>query len=113
MTVPVRALASDASGPSCPNSVAVPAASRGPMPPLSHPDRSPLPPPSSAPPMALTGMLASGDGRVVLRHRSVGDQPEELGRAVAGYLLENGGDEFVEWERPTLAPAIDDSQVDG
>jgi len=65
-------------------------------------------------PIALTGMLASGDGRVVLRHRSLGDQPEDLGRAVARYLLEDGGgNQFVEWERPSLAAAIDEPQVEG
>jgi hydroxymethylbilane synthase len=65
-------------------------------------------------PIALTGMLASGDGLVVLRHRSLGDQPEDLGRTVARYLLEDGGgSQFVEWERPPPAGAPDDSRVEG
>jgi len=65
-------------------------------------------------PIGLTGMLASGDGLVVLRHRSLGDQPENLGRAVARYLLEDGGgSQYVEWERPDLAGAIDEPRVEG
>ncbi len=39
----------------------------------------------------LNGMLASGDGRVVLRHQAFGDRPAELGRSVARYLLDEAG----------------------
>ncbi len=46
----------------------------------------------------LEGMLATGDGRIVLRHRAEGlgdgghgDDPEELGRRVARYLLDEAG----------------------
>ncbi len=38
--------------------------------------------------VTLRGMLASGDGLVVLRPPRTGDRPEELGRAVARYLLD-------------------------
>jgi hydroxymethylbilane synthase len=49
-------------------------------------------------PIRLTGMLASGDGRVVLRHGLTGEQPDDLGRAVARYLLDDaGGSELGEW----------------
>ncbi len=65
-------------------------------------------------PIQLTGMLASGDGRVVLRHRLFGERPEDLGRAVARYLLEDGGGgQFVEWELPPLSREIVDMQVEG
>jgi hydroxymethylbilane synthase len=39
----------------------------------------------------LTGMLATGDGRVVVRHTADGDDPIELGRTVARHLLDDGG----------------------
>jgi hypothetical protein len=43
-------------------------------------------------------MLASGDGRVVIRHQAAGDRPEQLGRSVARYLLdEAGGDGLGVW----------------
>ena len=47
----------------------------------------------------LNGLLASPDGLVVLRHGATGDRPEELGRAVARYLLDTaGGHDLGEWE---------------
>ncbi len=46
---------------------------------------------SPAEPMTLIGMLASFDGKVVLRHGQVGSGPEELGRSVACYLLDEAG----------------------
>jgi hypothetical protein len=62
----------------------------------------------------LRGLLATGDGTVVLRHELTGDRPEDLGRAVARYLLdEAGGRELGDWlpmppgrgtERPAVAP---------
>jgi hypothetical protein len=43
-------------------------------------------------------MIASADGRVVLRHIHSGADPEALGREVARYLLdEAGGRELGEW----------------
>jgi len=49
-------------------------------------------------PIRLTGMLASADGVVVLRHESTGDRPDDLGRAVARYLLDSaGGRDLGEW----------------
>jgi hydroxymethylbilane synthase len=46
----------------------------------------------------LCGMIASADGRVVLRHIHSGADPEALGREVARYLLdEAGGRELGEW----------------
>lgn len=52
----------------------------------------------NGPTIRLTGMLASADGLVVLRHTSTGDHPDELGRAVARYLLHSaGGLDLGEW----------------
>jgi hydroxymethylbilane synthase len=52
--------------------------------------------------LSLTGMLASADGRIVLRYSATGDQPEAVGLAVARYLLHDaGGGELGDWERPT------------
>ena len=48
--------------------------------------------------LRLTGMMASADGVVVVRHRAVGPDPDDLGRAVARYLLdEAGGRDLGEW----------------
>jgi hypothetical protein len=41
--------------------------------------------------LAMTGLLASPDGHVVLRHRAAGADPEALGRGVARHLLDHGG----------------------
>lgn len=41
--------------------------------------------------LTLTGLLASGDGRVVLRYVLAGEDPLELGGAVAAHLLDEGG----------------------
>ena len=39
----------------------------------------------------LEAMVATADGRVVLRHRDEGDDPDDLGRRVARYLLDDAG----------------------
>jgi hydroxymethylbilane synthase len=39
----------------------------------------------------LEGMIATGDGRIVLRHRDAGRDPEELGRRIARHLLDDAG----------------------
>ncbi|MEA2843938.1 MAG: hydroxymethylbilane synthase [Actinomycetota bacterium] len=39
----------------------------------------------------LEAMVATGDGRVVVRHRDEGDDPEDLGRRVARHLLDDAG----------------------
>ncbi len=39
----------------------------------------------------ITGMLASLDGRVLIRERRVGTDPDQLGRAVAHFLLDERG----------------------
>jgi hydroxymethylbilane synthase len=41
--------------------------------------------------ITLSGMMASEDGRMVLRHTASGDDPEKLGRAVARYLVDEAG----------------------
>ena len=41
--------------------------------------------------LTLSAMIASADGLVVLRHELSGDHPEELGRAMARYLLDDAG----------------------
>ncbi len=51
--------------------------------------------------LRLDGLVASGDGRVVLRHAlqsEEGEEPEALGRAVATALLrDHGGSEVLDW----------------
>ncbi len=50
--------------------------------------------------LRLTGMMASADGVVVVRHRAEGHDPDDLGRTVARYLLdEAGGRDLGEWLR--------------
>lgn len=41
--------------------------------------------------LALTGLVAAEDGRVVLRHTERGSDPDLLGRSVARYLLDDAG----------------------
>jgi hydroxymethylbilane synthase len=41
--------------------------------------------------VSLEGMIATADGRVVLRHRDSGADPHELGRRVARHLLDGAG----------------------
>lgn len=41
--------------------------------------------------VTLTGLVASLDGRIVLRHMATGDDGEALGRDVARYLLDRAG----------------------
>jgi hydroxymethylbilane synthase len=49
-------------------------------------------------PIRLAGVLASDDGRIVLRHSYEGTVPHVLGRAVARYLLdEAGGGDLGAW----------------
>jgi hydroxymethylbilane synthase len=50
-------------------------------------DRDPGLPPF----LRVTGMLASADGLVLLRYGLTGGHPEEAGRAVARYLLDDAG----------------------
>ncbi len=45
----------------------------------------------ATPSIRLEGMLATGDGRIVLRRRDEGSDPIELGRRVARYLLDDAG----------------------
>lgn len=47
----------------------------------------------------LTGMLASGDGRIVLRATERGTEPGDVGRRVAARLLELGGADLLEGRR--------------
>jgi hydroxymethylbilane synthase len=41
--------------------------------------------------LRLTGMIATGDGRIVLRHTVSGPEPVALGRSLAAYLLDEAG----------------------
>jgi hydroxymethylbilane synthase len=53
---------------------------------------------SDAESITLTGMVASADGAVVIRHAADGHRPDVLGRSVARYLLdEAGGRDLGEW----------------
>ena len=48
------------------------------------------------PDLRLHGLLASGDGRVVVRAHRTGDDPEALGRALARQVLEECGGSGIE-----------------
>lgn len=51
-----------------------------------------------SPVLTLTGMMASADGVVVVRHAEEGNEAGPLGRAVARYLLdEAGGRDLGDW----------------
>ena len=54
----------------------------------------------------LTAILASGDGRLVLRHEDDGDDPAELGRRIARYLLGDAGGEMLLAEASPLVPSV-------
>jgi hydroxymethylbilane synthase len=43
----------------------------------------------------LTAIVASGDGRVMLRHEGDGDDPVELGRRIARHLLDQAGGHWL------------------
>jgi len=48
--------------------------------------------------LRMTGMLAGGDGHVVLRHEETGSDGPALGRSVARYLLDDaGGSDLGTW----------------
>ncbi len=48
--------------------------------------------------LRLTGMMGSADGVIVVRHAEDGIRPDDLGRAVARYLLdEAGGRDLGDW----------------
>jgi hydroxymethylbilane synthase len=47
--------------------------------------------------LALEGLLASRDGRILLRRRATGGDPVELGRRLAADLLDNGGRALEDW----------------
>lgn len=52
--------------------------------------------------ITLSAMIASADGLVVLRHQLSGHHPDELGRAMARYLLDDaGGAGLGEWDAPS------------
>ncbi len=52
--------------------------------------------------LSLVAMLGSPDGIVVLRHAAEGDEPGELGRSVARFLLDDaGGRDLGEWSAST------------
>ena len=51
--------------------------------------------------LTLEGMIASYDGRIVLRRSSKGSDPQELGRRLASELLSvAGGSVLDEWSEP-------------
>jgi len=52
----------------------------------------------------LTGLLATGDGRSMLRHAAVGEDGEKLGRSVARYLLDDSGGAWLLGD--LLTPAV-------
>jgi hydroxymethylbilane synthase len=54
----------------------------------------------------LTAILASGDGRLVLRHDDDGDDPVELGRRVARHLLDKAGGDWLLDEASPLVSSV-------
>ncbi|HUY63906.1 MAG TPA: hydroxymethylbilane synthase [Acidimicrobiales bacterium] len=55
--------------------------------------------------LAIDGMLASADGRVMLRSSASGDDPEALGASLAGHLLDGaGGRSLGDWAPPASRP---------
>jgi len=50
--------------------------------------------------VCVTGLLASPDGHVVLRHTADGDDPATCGRGVARHLLDAGGGALLAGDRP-------------
>ncbi len=53
----------------------------------------------------LEGMLATGDGRIVIRHQAEGSDPVDLGRRVARHLLDGAGgsDLLLDYSAPIHA----------
>jgi hydroxymethylbilane synthase len=69
-------------------------------PPVGPDGTGPPPGDGDGPPLVLEGMLASGDGRVVVRASATGPRPEALGRAVAAQLRDRCGAESIPgWAR--------------
>jgi len=55
--------------------------------------------------VGLEAMVASGDGRILFRHRAEGDDPPTVGRDLAREMLERAGAAWVlEDASPSLAP---------
>ena len=52
----------------------------------------------------LTGLLAAGDGRIMLRHTAEREDGEALGRSVARYLLDDSGGSWLMGD--LLTPAL-------
>jgi len=50
--------------------------------------------------LVLQGVIASLDGRTVLRGNERGDDPEHLGRLLVRELLDHGGQDLIEQARP-------------
>jgi hydroxymethylbilane synthase len=48
--------------------------------------------------LSLEGMLASRDGRILLRRKAEGSDPVELGKKLAGELLDHGGLTLDDWD---------------
>jgi hydroxymethylbilane synthase len=64
--------------------------------------------------LRLTGVMASADGVVVIRHSGEGPRPEDLGRAVARYLLdEAGGRGLGAWLPSAVEPGGGPTAVPG
>jgi hydroxymethylbilane synthase len=83
-TLPVGALAS-------PSGATVTAAGRRPL--SSGSDGGP----GEGTGLSLEGLLASRDGRILLRRTCRGEDPVELGRRVAADLLDHGGTMLDDW----------------
>jgi hydroxymethylbilane synthase len=64
--------------------------------------------------ISLEAMIATYDGRIVLRRSARGSDPEELGRRLAGELLgEGGGSSLDEWTDRESQPETDSESQPG
>jgi hydroxymethylbilane synthase len=64
-----------------------------------------LPSTGAAPPLRVSGLVASADGHTVIRLDRQGEDPEAVGAAVARALLENGGAAIEGFDVAPAAPA--------
>jgi hypothetical protein len=63
-------------------------------------EAQPEPAASGEPELRVRGLVASGDGRVVVRMTRYGRDPEEVGAAVAHALLVEGGGAGIDGFEP-------------
>jgi hydroxymethylbilane synthase len=53
--------------------------------------------------VTMDGLMASADGRIVLRRQAAGPDPETVGSSLAAALLDAGGEALIEYRPPSVA----------